>query len=137
DDLGVVEDPARDVEPLPHPARVALDPLLLAARQPDELEHLVDPPPLRLPGDAVQLGEVAQVVESREPLVQAAVAAEHVADALSDLPRVVDDVEAEYPRRARRRQEERDQHLDRRRLPRAVRPEQPEELALLDAERDP
>ena len=41
--LGVVQDAARDVQPLAHAARVPLDPLLLASLQPDELEHLVDP----------------------------------------------------------------------------------------------
>ena len=39
----VVEQAARDVQPLAHAARVALDALLLAARQADELEQLVDP----------------------------------------------------------------------------------------------
>ena len=38
--------PAGDVEPLAHAARVALDPLLLTALEPDELEQLVDPRPL-------------------------------------------------------------------------------------------
>ena len=48
-DLGVVEDPARDVQSLPHAARVALDALLLAALQADQLEHLVDPIRCALP----------------------------------------------------------------------------------------
>ena len=87
-DLGVVQDPARDVQPLAHAARVALDALLLAALQADELEHLVDPEPLRLAGDAVELGEVAEVVVRGEPLVEAAVAAEDVADPLAHLARV-------------------------------------------------
>ena len=43
----------------------------------------------------------------------------------------------EHARRARGRDQERDQHLDRRRLARAVRAEQPEELTLLDLEADP
>ena len=91
---------------------------------------------LRLAGDAVELGEVAQVVARREPLVEAAVAAEDVADPLPHLARVVDDVEAEHARLPARREEQRDQHLDRRRLAGAVRAEQAEQLALLDGERD-
>src|SRR5215218_4013124 len=54
-DFRVVEDPARDVEPLPHPSGVALDALLLTAGEPDELEHLADPLALAAAGDAVQL----------------------------------------------------------------------------------
>ena len=42
----VVEQAAGDVQPLAHAARVALDALVLAARQADQLEQLVDPPPL-------------------------------------------------------------------------------------------
>ena len=48
-DLGVVEDPARDVQSLPHTARVALDALLLAALHADQLEDFVDPIRCALP----------------------------------------------------------------------------------------
>ena len=92
---------ARDVEPLPHAAAVALDPLALAAVEPDEPEQLLDPRPLAPRLDAVELGEVAQVVERGEPLVEAAVAAEDVADLLAHAPRVADDVVAEHVRAAR------------------------------------
>src|SRR6185503_14832877 len=132
----VVQEPAGDVQPLAHAARVALDPLLLAALEPDELEQLLDPRPLAARLDAVELREVAQVVERREALVEAAVAAEHVADALPHPARVLDDVASEYPRLPGCRDEERDQHLDRRRLAGAVRAEEAEELALLDREAD-
>ena len=133
---GVVEQAAGDVEALPHAAGVPLDALFLTALQPDHLEQLVDPRPLALRVDAVELGEVAQVVERREPLVQPAVAAEDVPDPLAHPVRVVDDVASEDERLPRRRDQQRDQHLDRRRLAGAVRPEQPEELALLDLEAD-
>ena len=132
----VVQQAAGDVEPLAHAARVPLDPLLLAAREPDELEQLLDPRPLAAGLDAVELGEVAQVVERGEPLVEAAVAAEDVADPLPHPARVLDDVAPEHARLPRRRDEERDQHLDRRRLAGAVRAEEAEELALLDREAD-
>ena len=87
-------------------------------------------------GHRVQLGEVAQVVERREPLVEAALAAEDVADPLAHLARVLDDVEAEDARRSRSRDQQRDQHLDRGRLAGAVRAEQPEQLAFRNLERD-
>ena len=64
-DWWVVEDAARDVEPLPHPPRVPLDTLLLPSFQSDELEQLVDPVSLHLRVDAVELGEIAKVVECR------------------------------------------------------------------------
>ena len=70
DDRRVVQQPARDVEPLAHAARVALDALLLAAREADELEQLGDPRLLLARRDGVELGEVAQVVEAGEPLVE-------------------------------------------------------------------
>ena len=85
DDRRVVQQPAGHVQALLHPPRVALDPLLLAPLQPDELEQLLDPGPDSLAGNAVELGEVAQVVEPREPLVDAALAAEDVADPLAHL----------------------------------------------------
>ena len=131
-----MEQPTGDVQALLHPARVALGALVLAALEPDELEQLLDPRLLDLRGHAVELGEVAQVVVAGEPFVDAALAAEDVADSLAHLPRFLDDVVAEHARAPRRGDEQRDQHLDRRRLARAVRAEEAEELALLDLEAD-
>ena len=124
------------MQALLHPARVALGALVLAALEPDELEQLLDALLLDLRGHAVELGEVAQVVVAGEPLVDAALAAEDVPDALPHLARVLDDVVAEHARGPGRRDQQRDQHLDRGRLARAVRAEQAEELALLDLEAD-
>ena len=84
---GLVDQAAGDVQALPHAPRVALDPFALPTGQADELEQLTDAG-LLLPGrDAVQLGEVAQVVEPGEPLVEASVAAEDVPDLPAHLPR--------------------------------------------------
>ena len=88
-------------------------------------------------GHAVQLGEVAQVVQPGQPLVEPAVAAEDVADPAAHLAGVVDDVVPEHPGRARGGQQQRDEHLDRGGLAGAVGPEQPEQLAALDREVDP
>ena len=85
-------------------------------------------------GHRVELGEVAQVVVRGEALVQPALAPEHVADPLPHLARVLDHVEPEHARRPRRGDQERDQHLDRRRLAGPVRPEQAEQLARADLE---
>src|SRR5207253_3909443 len=127
--------PARDVQPLAHAARVALDALLLTASQPDELQHLVDALPLPMAGDAVELREVAEVVVGRKALVQPAVASEDVADPPPHLARVLDHVVPEHPRLAARREEQGDQHLDRRRLAGAGPPGEAEQLASPVAER--
>src|SRR5256885_5285756 len=135
-DRRVVQEPAGDVQALAHTARVALAPLLLASGQPDELEQLGDPRALLLRRHRVELGEVAEVVETGEALVEPALAAEDVADPLAHLARVLDHVEPEHARRARGRDQQRDQHLDRGRLAGAVRSEEAEELALGDLEGD-
>ena len=122
------------MESLAHAARVALDAFLLAPVETDHLEQLADARPLLPRVDPVELGEVAQVVERREALVEAAVTAEDVADALAHPVRVLDDVAPEDARLPRRRDQQGDEHLDRRRLPGPVRPEQAEQLALLDRE---
>src|SRR5262249_29296340 len=96
----------------------------------------VDPLLLPAAGDAVELCEVPQVVEAREPLVQPAIAAEDVPDPLAYLARVAHDVAAEHAGLAGRRQEQRDQHLDRGRLTGSVRTEQSEQFAFGDLERD-
>src|SRR5205807_9837340 len=103
EDGRVVQEPARDMEPLPHAARIALDALVLAAAEPDEVEELGDAALLLAGRHAVELGEVAEVVERGEPLVDPAVPAEDVADPPAHLARVLDDVEAEHARLARRR----------------------------------
>ena len=118
-----MQEPAGDVEPLPHPARVPLDALALAPGQPDELEQLRNPPLLHLRRHPVQLREVAQVVQPAQPLVGAAVAAEDVPDLLPDRLRVADDVVPEHARRPGARDQQRHEHLDRGRLARAVRAE--------------
>src|SRR5262249_22997103 len=110
--------------------------LLLAPGQPDEVEQLGDAPSLVARRDGVQLREVAEVVEGRQPLVEPAVAAEDVADPLPHLDRLAHHVGAQHPRRARGGKEQRDQHLDRRGLAGAVWPQEPEKLALADLEAD-
>jgi hypothetical protein len=124
------------VESLAHAAGVALHPLLLASVEADQLEQLADPRALPLRLDPVQLCEVAQVVEGGQTLVEASVATEDVADPLPHPAGVLDHVAAEHARLPRRRDQQRDQHLDRRRLPGPVRPEETEELTLLDREAD-
>ena len=135
--LGIVQEAARDVQALAHAARVALDPLALTSAQPDQLQQLRDASLPRARRHAVELGEIAQVVERRDPLVGTAVAAEHIADAAPHLTRLLDHVHAEHAGAAGGRDQKRDQHLDGRGLTGAVRPEQPEQFTLADLEATP
>ena len=96
DDRRVVQQPARDVQPLPHAARVALDPLLLAAGQADQLEQLVDPRASAPAAARRRARRSSGGCRGGEPLVEAALAAEDVADALAHLARVLDHVVAEH-----------------------------------------
>jgi hypothetical protein len=64
------------VQPLTHTAGVALDALPLPAFQADEVEQRLDSRLLCTRRYGVELGEVAQVVESGEAFVEAALAAE-------------------------------------------------------------
>ena len=132
-----MQETPRDVQTLLHAAGVALGPLVLAPLQPHELQQLLDSLLLETGWNAVQLREVAQVVVAGQPLVDAALAAEDVANPLANLARILDDVSAEHPCRARGRNQQRDQHLDRRRLAGPVRAEQAEELPRLDREAHP
>src|SRR2546429_599771 len=84
--------PSRDVGPLLHPAGVALGPLVLAVLEPNEVEQPLDPPLLVAGRHPVELGEVTQVVVAGEPLVDASLATEDVADPPANLVRVAHDV---------------------------------------------
>jgi hypothetical protein len=84
----------------------------------------------------VQLSEVPQVVQRRQPLVQAAITAKDVTHTPPDGSGIICHVETEYDRSASRRQQQRCQDLDGRRLTGTIRTEQAEELAFLDVETD-
>jgi hypothetical protein len=87
--------------------------------------------------DAVEVGEVAEVVERRQAIVEAAVAAEHMPDPPADLAGIGCRIDAQHASRPRCGEQQRREDLDRRRLAGAVWSEQSEELAALDLEADP
>ena len=118
------------------PARVALDPLVLAAGQADQVEQLADRRLLLARRHAVQLGEVAQVVRARTAARRGPGRRRRRSRSAGDLAGVVDHVVPEHAGRARGRQQQGDQHLDGGGLAGAVRPQQPEQLAALDREVD-
>src|SRR5438876_831114 len=84
------------------PARLAV-----ATFEADQLEELRDASALLAHGHSVEICEVAQVVERREPVVEAAVAAEDVADPPANLARLVRRIEPEHARRAGGREQQR------------------------------
>ena len=81
----VVQEAAGDVQPLLHPARVALDALPSRPISPTSSSSSSIRGALLARRHAVDVREVAEVVERGEPVVEAAVAAEDVADALPHL----------------------------------------------------
>ena len=105
--------------------------------QPDRLDQLVDALPAVARGQAVELAEHPELLaDGQDPVARLLAARDHVHDP-ADLLRLG------ARRRSRRsgrvalgRQEQRRQDLDQRRLARAVRAEQAEELARLDLEVD-
>ena len=96
EDIGVVHQRAGDVQPLPHATGICLHMVSLPASQADQFDELRDPDPLHPRRDAIELGEVTQVVDGGEPVVETAVAAEGVADALAHVAGVAHHVEAEH-----------------------------------------
>jgi hypothetical protein len=136
-DRRIVQQAPRDVQSLPHPAGIRLDALVLAALERDELEQLVDARALSPRRHPVDVREVAQVIEAGESAVEPAIAAEDIADTRAHLSCLLRYVETEHAGGPCRRQQQRRQDLDRRRLSCSVRTEQTEQLAVCDRERDP
>src|SRR5262249_55091081 len=128
--------PAREMEPLLHPARVRLDALIRLVGEPDSSEQalraLASDPRRQL----VERGPVLEVLATGQPPVEAALAAEDDADQRPDRAGLGDNVAPEDPRATGSRDEHRRQDLHERRLARPVRPEQTVDLALRDRQRD-
>ena len=124
DHLGLVQQRAGDREPLEHAARERAHQVEPAVVELDGREQLVDAV-LRVV-DAVQVGEELEVLLGGEVGVEQRVVADE-ADALAQLDRVLDHVEADDLRRALRGAGERREHLEQRRLAGAVRAEDRQE----------
>ena len=131
----IVDERVGEAQPLAHAAREGLDVGVALVGEADDLEQLADHRGPAGRGDAVAAREEVEVLPDAEVVVHA-VEVGHVADAAADLDRVRADRDAGHERLARGRGEERGQDLHRRRLARAVRPDQPEDLAAADDEVD-
>ena len=131
-DARVVHQRAGDDQPLRHAAGVVVDAVVAAPLQPELREHLARAAVALAPPVAEVRGVEREVLQSAQRSIEVG-ALGHDRDPQLGRDRVGDDVHAVDHHAPRRRPDARRQRPDRRRLARAVGPEQPEDLALLDA----
>ena len=131
----LVHQPPRDFEPPPHAAGQVLDGLVRPLGELDRLERLPDNAHPAFPRHAVELGENQYILPGAQVEIGRHRLGNHP-NRLAHFAREAPHVEAVDPRRARGGHEQRGQHADQRRLAGAVRPEQPENLPVLDLESD-
>src|SRR5207253_9696379 len=143
-DRGIVEEkdarpmqqPPSQMEPLLHSPRVALNALSASGAEVDEIQQFLYSGGDLARRDRVELGEVAEIVPSRKAVLETALTAEDEADPASDFLGIAHNVQPHDRRRARCRDEKRREHLDGRCLAGTIRPEDSEELALADVQRE-
>src|SRR5690606_20726482 len=97
----------------------------------ERLDHLVDAPAAQSAGDAVDTGEELEVLTHRQEPVQREFL-RHVADALLRVAARAREIDSGDLGAPRRRTQQAAEHLERRRLARAVRAEQAEDLSRAD-----
>jgi hypothetical protein len=107
----------------------------------DDLQHLVDPARAGPAPEAVQLGEVPEVVVTGQAVVKPSITAQDQADVAADVPGRAGDVPAEHADGAGRRKQQGRDDLDGGGLARAVGTEQAEQAPFghgeLDVVQDP
>src|SRR6187401_2987744 len=133
EDLRILDEGIGDAEPLEHAPRVGIGGMVGRVRQAHLLEELDDPRRRLRRVEAVQARRVVEVLAAGEPAVKSD-AVRQVADPTLHLERVARRVEADDARLAVARLREAQEHEDRRRLARPVRPEESVDLARADAE---
>ena len=131
-----VDERHREVEPALHAARVAADPAVGRLREADPREQLVRARQALGAGQRLERRLEPQVLAAGEERVERRLL-ERRPDLRSTFEPFRGDVEARDARRALGRRQERRQHVDGRRLPGPVRPEEPVDLAGRDGEVDP
>src|SRR5580658_146102 len=128
-DRRAVHQRLRDLEASDHPARVVLDKEILDFGEPHELERLLDAGLPLVARDRVQPREDPQVLVSRHLRVGRD-QLRHVPDPMTYGRRLSLDIVSGDRGTPAGDREERREHLDRRRLARPVRSDQPEDLAV-------
>ena len=126
----------REVETSPHPTGVRARRAVGGVSQVEALEQLVRPPASLRGREVEQAPEHLEVLPAGQHLVDR----RELAGQPQQLPHprgVVDDVAAKHLGPSGVRSEQRGQHPDEGRLPRAVRSEQPKDRGLLDIQVDP
>src|SRR5688572_1900471 len=135
DHLGTVEKRARDDELLPHAVAVALHQLILPFEQVEEGEELTQSPLHRLAALVVQAGDESEKFRAGELLINERSVRDE-AELRFGRDRIHRDVDAGDTDRPRGRLENPGDHPERRRLARAVRPEEAEQLSLRHSQVD-
>jgi hypothetical protein len=135
-DAGPVDEREREVEAPLHAAGVRADAAVGGGGEADSLEQLLGAGAALRAGESVQRGLEAQVLAAGEQRVERRLL-QRGADHAADLRSLAGDVVAADARAAARRRQQRGEHVHRRRLARAVRPEEAVDLARLDPQVDP
>ena len=130
-----MDERARQIESALHPARVAADFAIGRVRQPDTGNQLVGTLVAFAARERLQRCLQAKMLTSGQQRVERGLL-EGGADRGAHVRALGDDVVARHPGRARSGRQKRRQHVNRRRLAGAVRPEEAVDLSRGDAEID-
>src|SRR5436190_1546846 len=134
-DPGGVQEPARDLEAPSHPARERLHEVVPAIPQLEQLEQRLPALPADSARHVVQHTVNVEVLPGGQLAVETGILKDD-AESLANFGRILDGIQTVELERAARRAEHGRQHLDGRRLPGAVGPEERERLAPAHVEGD-
>ena len=124
----------REAELLLHPARQRSGPAIAEGAEPAEVVKSPEPSGAFGAGHVEEVGVEVEVLAHREVMVEAE-ELRHIGDLALGRLGILSDIGAEHPGSAARRREHARQHAQRRRLPGAVGPYEPEEFARGDLDR--
>src|SRR5208282_3352925 len=133
--LRTMHQPPRNLQPPPHPARERFGLRSPPLRQIDGLQQLFNRLLALLRRDVIQFGVNTQILFHR----QIQIAGQGLRNHANRPPhrfRISRHIVPRHPRRPRRDRDQRRHHPDQRRLSRPIRPQQPENLALLHCKRN-
>ncbi len=126
----------RQVKPLLHTPRKPLDAIFAAIAQTDHFKHRVSAFSDLVSRHSVEMSEVDEVVAGCELIVETSISTEHDTKSAAHLSFIFGDVESGNARRPGGGDQQRREHLDRRRLTGSVVPEQTEDHPLRNRKTD-